>query len=839
MKKLLFASFLFLGIYSLLSAQNPMQGGAPGNFQRGTGPSITGKISGTLVDSTTNTPVEFATVVVVNPSTGKQLDGGITDDKGEFKLPDVRLGTYELHFSFLGYQNKVISGIELTPEKPDFEAGRVFITPEGVTLNEVQVTGQAAVVENRIDKLVYNADKDVTSMGGDASNVLQKVPLLSVDSEGNVSLRGSSNIQILINGKPSTIFSTNAADALKTIPADQIKSVEVITNPTAKFDGEGSGGIINIITKKKNAEGFTGSINATVGNRSNRGSLNLNLTRGRFGLNFSGNGWYGPSRPSYNDYLRIDQVDGQERTLEQHGDGESENFGPRGNLGMFYDINAYNNISSSIGFRGFGRNSESVTDAIYLDPTLNLNQDYTRTSSVRSFNSGFDWNTDYKRTFKKPDQEFTLGFQLDMDFSDSENAFDQAGNDVSLLQKNINQNLGINSEITLQADYAHPISKAIKLETGAKSILRQIDSDFSYDEFDFTTNQYIRNSGASDVFYYDQNVYAGYLSFNIKLGKKYGMVVGSRYEHTEIGGDYDFNETTFSNSYGNFLPSLILSHNLNQFSSIKLSYNQRIRRPGLNFVNPYVNLSDPRDVTVGNPELLPEVTNQFEVNYGTYVKGIVVNTSVFYRLTNDNIESFLEIGEDGISRNTFRNIGQSESIGASMFSSVNIKDKLTLRGSATVSTYNVEGIVNGEDLSRTSVVWNGNLNGTLTLKKGFKIEAFGFYNSPRQSIQGSRASYSMFSFGLLKEFSKQFTMGLNISQPFQEYRKFKNTSEGTNFFQESTNGFADRSIGLNITYRFGKLEFKDRNNGKGERNNDLMKGDDEGQGGGGTRNGGR
>ncbi len=833
MKKLLFAILFLSGICFQSNAQNPMQGGAPGNFQRSAASAITGRISGTLIDSTTNNPVEFATVVVINPKTGKQLDGGITDDKGDFKLPEVRLGSYELHFSFLGYQNKVVKGVELTPEKPDYDAGKILMMPEGVTLAEVQVTGQAAVVENRIDKLVYNAEKDVTSVGGDAANVLQKVPLLSVDAEGNVSLRGSSNVQILINGKPSTIFSTNPADALRTIPADQIKSVEVITTPTAKFDGEGSGGIINIITKKKSAEGFTGSVNASAGNRSNRGNLSLSYVRGRFGLNFSGSGWYNPNRPSYNDYLRVDVIENQERTLEQYGEGDSEFFGPRANLGMNYDINAYNNISSSVSFRGFGRSSENVTDATYIDPILSLNQIYTRTSSSSSLNSGFDWNTDYKRTFKKPEQELTIGFQVDMDFSNSENEFDQAGNDESLLQRNINENIGKNAETTVQLDYVHPISKAIKVETGAKSILRDIDSDFSYDEFDFTANQFVRNTAASDIFYYDQDVFAGYLSFNVKLGEKYGMVVGGRYEQTSIQGDYDFNETTFSNSYGNFLPSFIISHNLSQMSTLKLSYNQRIRRPGLRFVNPYVDLSDPRDVTVGNPELLPEITNQVELNYGTFFKGIVMNASVFYRLTNDNIENFLEIGADGVARSTFRNIGQTESIGASMFTSVNIKEKLTLRASATVSTYDSETNIDGVALSRTSVIWNGNLNGTLSLKKGFKVEAFGFYNSPRQSIQGSRASFSMFSFGLLKEFNKRFSLGLNVSQPFARDMKFRNEAEGPDFRFSSLNAVATRSFGISVNYRFGKLEFRERNS-RGERNNDLKQGEDD-QMGGGTR----
>lgn len=811
--------FAFLTFSTQLVAQRP----TGGSFQ--SQPSITGKITGILIDTTTNIPVEFATVVVVNPKNNNQLDGGITDEKGVFKLPEVKLGTYELHFSFLGYQAKVIKGVELTPTNPDFDAGQIFMTPEGLTLAEVEVRGEAAIVENRIDKLVYNADKDVTAMGGDAANVLQKVPLLSVDSEGNVSLRGSSNVQILINGKPSTIFSSNPADALRTIPADQIKTVEVITTPTAKFDGEGSGGIINIITKKKNVEGFTGSINGTIGNRSNRGSVNLNYARGRFGLNFSGSGWFNPNRPSYNDFLRIDQIGGQERILAQRGEGDSEFYGPRATLGLYYDINAYNNITSSVGFRGFGRNSFTDTEATFNDPINNLFQEYIRNSTSKSLSSGLDWNTDYRRTFKKPNQELRFGFQFDVDFSTSENRFDQSGNDESLLIRNINENVGTNTETTGQVDYTHPFSKALTMETGAKAILRHIESDFSAENFDFDDEVFRINPLQSDVFFYDQNVYAAYLSFNLKLGEKYGIVVGSRYEQTDIAGDFDFQETTFTNSYGNLLPSIIFSRTLNEFSNIKIAYNQRIRRPGLRFVNPYVDLSDPRSIEFGNPELLPEVTHQTELTYGTYVKGIVINASLFYRNTQDNVESFVEVDEEGVSISTYRNIGKTEAFGASLFSSVNIKERLTLRSSVSANTYQAESVVNGVALSRSSFLWNGNINATLSLNKGWKVEVFGFYNSPRQTIQGSRASYRNMSLGVLKEFGKRFSMGLNISQPFQRDLVFANEFSGPTFRQETEFGVASRSIGININYRFGKLDFKERNRSRrGERNNDLLDG---------------
>jgi len=797
----------------------------PGGGGGGT-PAITGKVVGILIDSTTNNPVEFATIVLFSPEQNKQIDGTITDVKGEFKLQNVKLGTYDLQISFIGYKNKVIKNITLTPQKPDYELPKVLLASQSTTLAEVEITGQAAVVENRIDKLVYNAEKDVTSIGGDASNVLQKVPLLSVDAEGNVSLRGSSNVQILINGKPSTMFSSNVADALKSIPADQIKSVEVITSPTAKYDGEGSSGIINIITKKQSAQGFTGSVNGSVGNRSNRGSLSLNLTRGRFGVNFNGSGWYNPNRPSYSEEFRLNKLD--QSTLTQNGSGESAFYGPRASLGLFYDLNAYNNISSSVNFRGFGRNQTELTDVTFLNPADSIAQIYSFTSASKSLRSGFDWNTDYKRTFKRPEQELEIGFELDTDLENSENEFDQFGNASAPRVRNFNDNDGKNAEITAQVDYTHPFSPAVKMETGVKGVLRSIDSDFSYQNFDFDRNSFVEVPSRSDIFYYDQNVYAGYLSFNMKLGKNYGMIVGGRYEHTDIAGDYKTDATNFSNSYGNFLPSFIVSRSFKNFSTLKFSYNQRIRRPGLFYVNPYIQQENSLEQRVGNPEVLPEKTNQLDLNYSMFVKGITLNGSVFYRYTSDIIEEFLEITNEQVSLTSFRNIGANKSLGVSLYTSINIKEKFMLRGGGNVSSYQSEGTVNGIALSRTSVQWNANLNATVTLPKGFRIEAFGFYNAPRQSLQGSRASYSQVSFGLLKEFSKKFSLGLNISQPFARDLKFENILETPILYQRSLSATAARSIGVSFSYRFGKLDFRQRNE-RGERNDDLKQGDDQGQ----------
>src|SRR6187431_1828204 len=258
----------FLALLPLLAySQRPAPGAG--------GSGITGFVSGKVLDSLTNEVVGYAAVGLVDQTSGKVVNGGLTDEKGNFRISDLPQGTYTLQVSFIGFAPKEIKGLVLTPAKPDLDYGTVLLRQESQMLNEVKVVGEVPLVEAKADRLVYNAENDVTTRGGDAADVLRKVPFLAVDFDGNVTLRGSENVRILINGRPSGIFNASVADALKMMPADQIKSVEVITSPSAKYDGEGTAGIINIITRKKNIEGLTGSADLTVGTRSNRGNANF------------------------------------------------------------------------------------------------------------------------------------------------------------------------------------------------------------------------------------------------------------------------------------------------------------------------------------------------------------------------------------------------------------------------------------------------------------------------------------------------------------------------------------------------------------------------------------
>lgn len=794
--------FLLSILFSpILSAQKP--GGKSG---------ITGKISGFLLDSASRQPVEFATVVLIEAQTQKQIDGVTTDDKGEFKFNEVVLGKYQLLFSFIGYKNKTLNNLILSPEKPDLTLNSVPISSESYTLDGVEIVGQASIIENKIDKLVYNAEKDLSTAGGDASDVLQRVPMLSVDVNGGVSLRGSSNVQILINGRPSSIFSGGVAEALKSIPAEQIKSIEVITSPSARYDAEGSAGIINIVTRKKSPQGFTGNTSASVGTRSNNGNLGLTYAQGRLGLSFNGGFRASPNRPSISNFERRDFLDAGERILTQSSTGSNTRSGFRSNLELNYDINAYNHFTTSLSYGNRNGKNSGSTDALFTDPSLNLRQEYTRESTSNNGSGGLDWNMQYSRTFRKPDQDLSFEVQVANDKESVDNFLIQQGNDPTLTRNESNGNENRNLETYLKLDYIHPFGKAIKFETGIKGTFRSIKSDYNYRTFDDITQTFVLDELRSDLFDYQQNVFAGYASFNFELSEKWGLLTGARYEATTINGDFaNAERQAFNFDYQNLLPNATLNYKFSEQSGMKLSFNQRIERPDEEFLNPYVAISDPRDITVGNPTLLPEVTDQLELGFNASTKVANFNVSTFYRETRDIIEPILTIQADGVSLTSFQNIGKSNTLGGNLFASVTLKDKLQLRGNATVIYYSGQGLVNNVRITNSGAFWNGNLNLSYTFSKTLRAEVDGFYAAPRVGLQGSRAAYSRSSFAIRKNiWQKKGSIGIVIVQPFSKYLKFPNRLEGTNFTQYSEFAVAQRSYGVSLSYRFGKLDFKER-----------------------------
>jgi len=494
-------------------------------------PKGTAKITGYVIDSAQTKAIEFASVALYNKATKKAVDGAVADDKGKFTLAKLVAGEYQVLVSFVGYRNQTIDNVTLTNGQT-LDLGVIKLGSSTKTLAEVTVTGQAALFEEKVDRLVYNADKDIAARGGDATDVLRKVPLLTVDLDGNVSLRGSQNVRVLINNKPSTIIASSVADAMKQIPADQIKTVEVITSPSAKYDAEGSGGIINIITKKNSLQGLNLNVDSGVGNRGSLLSLNGGYRKGKAGFTIGGFG-----RGIYNTITKssleqTSRVNTISTLTRQTGDGNSKGLFGQYNLGFDYDLAKNQSITAGIryGVRNFTSQQDLVTQ---LFRNGSLGSTSNRNVIAKNLSGTVDANIDYLHTFK-PQQEWSISTLYSR--NDLTNNFDanllNGSNELTGRQRNLNKN--VNQEFTLQTDYQTPIKKNQLLEFGAKAILREVKSDYRYLIAGPSGNFTTENNNTLGSLIYNQNIAAAYSSYTYTTKKRYTFKGGLRYEHTFI-----------------------------------------------------------------------------------------------------------------------------------------------------------------------------------------------------------------------------------------------------------------------------------------------------------------
>jgi outer membrane receptor protein involved in Fe transport len=825
----------------------------------GGGSGIVGKISGTVIDSLTKKPVDYATISLFKSGAKTPINGVLTDEKGNFKIDNIRSGKYKITVSFIGYPTKTYDPVETTASKPDNNMGQLVIAPSAKSLKEVQVVGQQALIENKIDKIVYNAEKDLTAAGGNATDVLQKVPLVSVDMNGNVALRGDQNVRVLINGKPSGATSASLSDVLKTIPADQIKSIEVLTSPSAKYDAEGSGGIINIITKTKNASGVSGSVSGGVGTRQNNGNMNLNYNKNRFNFsaNLGGNLTWPqtmtsifeqtintPARPANGTNPAVDAVN---QYSLNHTSNETKRHGARGTLTAGYEFNGFNSINSTLalndgGFNTNGGGDYSIKD--FRDSTKSINY-IGKTMNKNKF-TGFDWNLDYTHKFKKEGHEITVSGQ----WSHSIIKTDYSSLFTAKQPSQMGNNDGKNNEYTAQADYTNPISKTLKLEAGGKTIQRRINSVYNIFSVDPDGNNPILDTENSNLYNYNQNVYAGYGVFTITLPKNYSVLAGFRYENTQIKGDpktpYASGENQqqlnpFTASYNTYVPSLTIQKVFGT-NTLKLSYSKRIQRPSLQVLNPFINRTNIQSQSVGNPNLAPEVSQTVELNYNTFIKSSVLNFSVYYKRTNDLIEGLADPLQEIVNGDTVnatrtiqRNAALNNSWGASFFGSVNPIKPLTIRGSVNVFTYNptvyteFANFIN-PDAIKTQLQYTMFGSAQYTFPKDFIFEAFGFINSPRRTIQGSSPSFGIYAFGVKKQFmNKKASIGFNTVQPFAVNKAFNQNISSPGFTQSSRTQFPFQSFGITFSYSFGKMNFSNpqQKKKKGVNNDDQIQGGDQ------------
>jgi outer membrane receptor protein involved in Fe transport len=636
--------------------------------------------------------------------------------------------------------------------------------PSEFSLDEVMIVSDKPVIENRFDKIVYNVSSDVTSQGSLAIDVLKKVPYVSVDAEGNVELQGNSNVRFLINGKTSSIFGTNLADALASIPSSQIKTIEAITNPGAKYDLQGTGGVINIILHKNRLQGVSGNINLSAGTRNQNGSVNLGVKKGKFGVNgyFSGNFRKGDGGSFSSTRESSDILTGQNTFLSQNGLNRFERNGYRAGTGFEWDITEKINLAGNIGYNNFSFSRSGLVDleeTIYDNTGSLISGLYTiRNSTNNRETKSFDWNLDFKKRFGKEGHEIDIILNSSYGKPVSNYLLTlSAFGDSDPTEGSESNNPGSDNTTTLTADYVYPISETSTFEAGLKGTFNDISSSVAMEVYNPMNGDYIFDPLQSYDLGYTLNVYAGYLSTSFNLFNWLDLKPGLRYEYSDISIEYSGASVP---SYGTLVPSLLLSHNFNEKNSLQLSYTRRIRRPDYGDLNPFINRSDPYNIETGNVLLKPEVGERIELGYNTsFSKGGNLRITLAQRIDSreiDNITTFYPmyaIG-DSIYRNvsvtTNENIGSEYNTGLNVFSSIPITSKFNLRSNVMLY-YNYLASDRIGNIS-TGLRFRGNLNASWQLPSDFMLEFFGFWRSGGKGIQGREPQFYIYNLALRKLF---------------------------------------------------------------------------------------
>ena len=800
----------------------------------------TGRLTGVVLDSLKGGPVPYATVVVLPAAAtdNKPVTGVATDDKGRFVLEKVPPGSYRLQASFVGYATRQRP---VTVAAGTTDVGAFRLPAAGTALGEVVVVGTKPVIEVRPDRLVYNADQDITNTGGTAADVLRKAPLLAVDGDGNVKMRGSGNFRVLVNGKPSPTLAKNLAEALKSIPAEQIQSVELITTPPAKYDGEGTAGIINIVLKKGVQQKPNGRLSASGGNRNSNLNASLNFRTGKVGFTSTlGAGlWYNPGEFSRT-RTSFDGDNTATALLRQQSDTYNRGRWYYGSVGLDFDPAEHHSFSLAGSLNGYG--GSGTQDLLNTATSLvgSGGQDFRRDNRNRFTALNSELTGTYTRTFAQKGREWSVLAQYAANPSTSGYDYAQynylqtvpAIQPVSYRERSRGRQPG--HETTAQTDFVQPLGKddKQKLEVGLKAIWRRTGSVATVDSLRRETGALVPLPARGTDFDYAQDVQAAYAIYSFSLGKKLNLSLGGRLERTALAADFRTTGTGFRRSYYSPLPNGNAQYTLSEASSLRLAYSRRITRPFIYYLNPFRDTSDPNVVSFGNPNLAAELTDAYELSYNTAIKTATLSVSGSVRRTGNAIEQVnrLVSPEASLTEQTFQNVAANAFYELNVYGSVKPVEGWDISGGPNVRYITRRSAALG--INRRGTTAGLNLNTSYKLPKEFVAQAF-LYGSLRDpEIQGTGSANLYYSLGGKKTFwDKRADITLNVTNPFNRYWPYRNTLS-TPFFQEvSEYRNYSRSFRLSFGYRFGDTK------GGGPRrrktiSNDDVKGGGSQQGGG-------
>lgn len=795
-------------------------------------PATTFQVKGIVTDSITGKGISYVTITV--QTADEVIKRLASDASGKFEIELNAPGKYDLVFHSIGYKLHK-NEVELVEGNPRVDLGTIAVAPSIETIGEVMVATARPLVRTETDKIIYSIEADPESKTNSAIEMLRKVPMVTVDGEDNIMLRGSSNFRILLNGKNSSMLSQNPKDVLRSLPASSIRDIEVITNPSSKYEAEGVGGIINIITTRRQVDGFMGRVNAGV---DTRGGFNTGLyattkiNKFGFSMNYGNNLFNQPRNIS--ESKRENLLSETNRFTETNGTNKYNGLFHYLMSEASYEIDTFNLVSLS--FMGQTGNYTGTGEMMTTDFDLNRNitRQFRNLTEMGNMFGMISGNIDYQRTFKKPDKTFTISYKMDYSprNSDNRNEIDGLLNYTSYNQKSTNDAYGL--EQTIQVDYFNPVNKTHQVETGLKYILRQNVSES--DVLRMTDGEWVRDMTRINDLDYDQHIIGLYAGYLLKI-KKFSFKTGLRAEGTINDGHFkSVKDTSFTNKLFNLVPYVTLSQNLDKGQNVRLSYTQRLSRPGIWYLNPFYNDLDPLNVSYGNPKLDAEVSHSFDFTYGKFSPKYNLNISLNSAFANNTIQSISTMQANGVRVTTYENIGKNQRFGANMYGSLRFGTKFTLNSNLGVSHISIESN-DARNLSNSGFMYNGNLNMRVIPWKNGSFSAFGGVYSSGVMLQGRSGTQYFNSISYMQEFfDKKLTASLSVSDPFRKRMKYESTFDDPTFTQSSVNYIYNRMLRVNVSYRFGQMKGEIRKAKRGIRNDDLKSGGDS-SGTGGTTTG--
>lgn len=811
-------------------------------------------IKGQVVDSLSNETVPYATLsIALANAPQKAIKLLACDDDGKFTTTLKQPGTYIMSMQSLG-KLPAVKRFTLSEGKKSLNLGKLFMNDDTQQINEVTVVAQKPLVTVEVDKITYSLDDDPEAKTNNALEMFRKVPMITVDGEDKIQLKGSSNYKIYMNGKPSNLLSgENASDVLKSMPASSIKNIEVITDPGSKYDAEGVGGIINIITSKNAMQGYTGTVRAnasTLGSFGGGGYVSLKV--GNLGLtaNYGYNNRNSPWNDSHSERETDEDRLAEGRPTKLIEDGRSKYKGPfqYGYLEASYEIDTLNLIS--VGANLFRGKSKNLSE---LDAVLNPLGDEFNSSPIYKFHrnsvsegtfGSTDLNVDYQHSTSKKDELLTVSYRFSQSPNDSESNT-ELSDVVNYYLSNEYPKWNINDASTIehtgQIDYTTPLFNKQTLEAGVKYINRQNKSNTLEQIYNDSTKMWEDHSRDNSQFRHTQHIYSAYLGYLIRLNK-FEIKAGVRAEGTSLKAEFARKpDMDFSTNYFDVVPNATLTYQIDMSTQIRLGYNMRIQRPGIWYLNPYINDVDPQNISQGNPNLDSEKSNNVNLNFSKFTQKFSINASLSYTFVNNPIERYSFTADfpvddprsqyNGAMWNTYDNIGKKQQVGMFLYGnwSPTTWFRIYMNGGLDYTDLKAPTL----DLKKDGVSGRVFAGTQFTLPKDFRINLNGGYFSPWIMLQGKQSPFYFAGLNVSKDFlKKKLSVSVGANNPFWKTMKMEMTTNGEGFRNVSTNWRSAREFRFSVSYRFGTMKGQIKKVRRGISNDDSKGGGENNQGGG-------